>query len=177
MTTRISIPAASMPLTPKCILANAFSLQMLGSIGGHLIKVTEMTTEQTREVCRDLGAVSAVGHADTAAILGSLLNADVAHARVNVSLLPGDTLIVGQVTGGRLPEGATTLPEGTSIRWLKVELIVPHRKEEARDMTSAIRSAVWGYIDHHAGVDDDDELDNMRLQANSACEIINELAV
>lgn len=177
MTTRISVPTAVPSSTsPKCILANAFSLQMMGLVGG-LIKVTSLTTEQAREVCRDLGAVSAVGHADTAVVLGNLLNADVAHARVNVSLLPGDTLIVGQVTGGRLPEGATTLPDGASIHWLMVEPITPPTKEQVRDMASAIQSAVWGYIDHHMGVDDDDELDEMRKQTNSACSLLRHIGV
>ena len=39
------------------------------------------------------------------------------------NLKKGDTLYVAQLTGGRLPEGATELPEGFSFKFLKVELL------------------------------------------------------
>jgi hypothetical protein len=39
-----------------------------------------------------------------------------------VSLVPGDRVLVGQYSGTRLPEGATTLPEGATIRWLVVSV-------------------------------------------------------
>jgi len=59
---------------------------------------------------------SAVGHPDTAAVIG------VECKRVNVSLNAGDEVVVAQLQGGRLPEGATTLPEGFSFKWLKVTI-------------------------------------------------------
>lgn len=62
------------------------------------------------------GLESAVGHADTAAVLGVPCN------RVNVKLKNGDTVFVAQLQGGRLPEGSTTLPEGFTFRFLKVEI-------------------------------------------------------
>jgi hypothetical protein len=62
------------------------------------------------------GVVSAVGHADTAAVLGVPMN------RLNVSLEQGDELYVAQLQGGRLPEGATTLPSGFSFKFLKVSV-------------------------------------------------------
>lgn len=62
------------------------------------------------------GLESAVGHADTAAVLGVPCN------RVNVKLGKGDTVFVAQLQGGRLPEGSTTLPEGFTFRFLKVEI-------------------------------------------------------
>jgi hypothetical protein len=40
-----------------------------------------------------------------------------------VTLAKGDMVLVGQVTGGRLPEGATTLPAGVTIQWLLVTLL------------------------------------------------------
>jgi hypothetical protein len=40
--------------------------------------------------------------------------------RATVSLKKGDTVVVGQYRGSRLPEGATTLPEGATIQWLWV---------------------------------------------------------
>lgn len=42
--------------------------------------------------------------------------------RVNVQLHPGDSALVGQYTGPRLPEGATQLPEGARILWLRVDV-------------------------------------------------------
>lgn len=59
-------------------------------------------------------AISVVGHADTAKVL------KVAFNRVNLKLQAGDILYVAQLVGGRLPEGATTLPEGFSFKFLKV---------------------------------------------------------
>lgn len=67
-------------------------------------------------------AVSAIGHADTAAILSDMLGRKIEHNRVNVSLSRDTVLYVAQVTGGRLPEGATTLPEGIEIRFYRVSI-------------------------------------------------------
>ncbi len=92
-------------------LLNAFSLQMLQ--GDATVRFTEVNRTSL-----DLsGMVSAVGHADTAAILGVDCN------RVNVTLSRGETAYVAQLVGGRLPEGVTTLPEGFSFRFIKVEVL------------------------------------------------------
>ncbi len=64
------------------------------------------------------GWESVVGHADTANLLTSLLGCDVEMRRVSLSLRPGDEMVVAQFDGPRLPEGATSLPEGASIRWI-----------------------------------------------------------
>ena len=71
--------------------------------------------------------VSAVGHADTASIFAEILDVDsfpeffpngLKPNRINVSLTnPKDHALVGQYIGPRLPEGATTLPEGARIDW------------------------------------------------------------
>ena len=65
-------------------------------------------------------AVSAVGHADTAAVFAALLDRPVPVNRISVSLTEDDELLIGQLTGPRLPEGSTTLPEGAAITWLRV---------------------------------------------------------
>ena len=67
--------------------------------------------------------ISAVGHADTAAVLADELDLQVEANRIFVSLEKGDVLLVAQLTGGRLPEGTTTLPDGFSFSYLKVELV------------------------------------------------------
>lgn len=69
--------------------------------------------------------VSAVGHADTARMFSNLLGREVQVNRMSVKLIgspDGDaehaqTALIGQYTGPRLPEGATTLPEGAEITW------------------------------------------------------------
>lgn len=90
-------------------LLNAFSLQMLADFPAN-IQITEVPALPA-------GLVSAVGHADTAAVLG------VPMARINVTLHKGDVAYVAQVVGGRLPEGATTLPAGFTLKYLRVEII------------------------------------------------------
>jgi hypothetical protein len=87
-------------------LMNAFSLQM----------VTEFPCTISIEEVNQLpeGLESAIGHQDTANVLGDPMN------RVNVSLSKGDVAYVAQLQGGRLPEGSTTLPEGFSLKFFKV---------------------------------------------------------
>ena len=89
-------------------LLNAFSLQMLE--GDATVKFTEV--DKLPE-----GLTSAIGHQDTARVLGVKMN------RINVTLRKGDTAFVAQLQGGRLPEGSTTLPEGFSFKFIKVEVL------------------------------------------------------
>ena len=68
--------------------------------------------------------VSCVGHLDTANVVSTLLGGkEVKCNRVSITLNKGDILYVAQVTGGRLPEGATTLPEGFEIVFKRVEIL------------------------------------------------------
>ena len=97
-------------------LGNAFSLQMLGEFPAK-VKVEEI---EPAEVPAD--ATSCIGHADTAAVVSGILGRPIPANRVAISLAPGDTLYVAQVVGGRLPEGATHLPEGFELKFLKVEV-------------------------------------------------------
>ena len=62
------------------------------------------------------GLTSAIGHQDTANVLGVPMN------RVNVHLSEGDVAYVAQLQGGRLPEGSTTLPDGFSFKFIKVSV-------------------------------------------------------
>jgi len=64
------------------------------------------------------GFTSAIGHADTAAVVGNILDLPVQANRVSVKLEQGDNLIVAQYSGPRLPEGSTSLPEGASIKFV-----------------------------------------------------------
>ena len=95
-------------------LGNAFSLQMLPTLPA-TVRVEEVSAA---DVPADV--VSVVGHPDTAAVLSGMLGFEVPYNRVSISLQPGDVLYVAQVVGGRLPEGATTLPEGFKMKFLRV---------------------------------------------------------
>lgn len=61
--------------------------------------------------------VSAVGHANTAAVFSSILSHDVTANRISVKLGPNDRALIGQYVGPRLAEGATELPDGAKIEW------------------------------------------------------------
>lgn len=87
-------------------LLNAFSLQMLKDFP------CECSYEEVSSLPE--GLTSAIGHQDTANVLGVPMN------RINVSLSKGDVAYVAQLQGGRLPEGATTLPDGFSFKFIKV---------------------------------------------------------
>ena len=86
-------------------LLNAFSLQMIDVPASVKFEEVESLPE---------GLTSAIGHADTAAVLGVPMN------RISVKLNSGDVAFVAQLVGGRLPEGSTSLPEGFKFKFIKV---------------------------------------------------------
>lgn len=101
------------------LIGNAFSLQMLDLSEETCVRVTPMTIEQ---VASEENLHSVIGHADTASVVSTILGREVNFNRESVKLHKGDELFVAQVTGGRLPEGATTLPEGFQLCFVKVTL-------------------------------------------------------
>ena len=105
--------------TVALYLCNALSLNMLSDLTGRLVH-EEVTLSQARTLAH--GATSAVGHADTACVLGNVLGGIVPTNRITVSLKKGDRVLVGQYVGPRLQEGATVLPEGAVIKWILVQI-------------------------------------------------------
>ena len=100
-------------------LGNAFSFSMLPASGVSL-HVDPLSTEQVREIITGQhGYVSCVGHESTAAVFSEQLGLQVSAARISVSLGVGDAILVGQYIGPRLHEGATSLPPGAEIRWVR----------------------------------------------------------
>lgn len=91
-------------------VGNAFSLGMVPRELLGQVRIAPCDRPDTTNM------VSCVGHADTAAVLGVPMN------RISVLMTAGDILYVAQLRGGRLPEGATTLPEGFGFDWIKVEI-------------------------------------------------------
>ncbi len=96
-------------------LSNAFSLQMVREFPA-LLQTMEVDFHEVPPY-----AISCIGHEDTAAVVASILKrSDNLYNRANISIGVGDRLFVAQIVGGRLPEGATTLPEGFQIKFYKV---------------------------------------------------------
>ncbi len=99
-------------------LGNAFSLQMLDTNASWWnISVRPV---DPWNIPHEI--ISCIGHPDTAAVVSAELGRDIPVNRTSVYLRPGDALYVAQLVGGRLPEGATKLPEGFTIKYLKVSI-------------------------------------------------------
>ena len=102
-------------------ILNAFSLNMLAGNADVIVRqVTQAVAASLAATCE-----SAVGHADTAAVFSAVLGVTVPCNRATVALKKGDVALVGQYSGPRLPEGATSLPEGATIKWLIVGVNAP----------------------------------------------------
>ena len=97
----------------KVYLGNAFSLQMVAD--NAIICKVEVSPEQV-----PVNAESIIGHKDTAAVVSTILGRDVPCNRASVMLSDEDVLYVAQVVGGRLPEGATTIPSGMEIKFYRI---------------------------------------------------------
>ena len=104
------------------VIINSFSANMLGdltrpvAVAFHPIEWWEAIDSISH------GFVSAVGHADTAAVFSSQLKTEVPCNRASITLKPGDCALLGQYSGPRLPEGCKALPEGATIKWFLVRV-------------------------------------------------------
>ena len=110
-------------------LLNAFSLNML--VGNADVVVREISQTVAASLAAD--CTSAVGHADTAAVFSNVLGVEIPCNRATVALKEGDVALVGQYSGPRLPEGATSLPEGAAIKWLVVGVNAPALEGQDND--------------------------------------------
>ena len=96
-------------------ISNAFSMNMVSVEDFTLIRARKVTPADVPQ-----NAISAIGHADTARVVSSILGYEVPANRVNVSLEKDDVLFVAQYKGPRLPEGATQLPDGATLEFLEI---------------------------------------------------------
>ena len=106
---------------PACFIVNAFSWNLWASLWA-TIKTEELTLDDARYWASN-PIIWAIGHADTSAIVSHLLYPGEEPLQANretVRVLKGDSLIVAQYVGPRLPEGAIELPEGAKIKWVRV---------------------------------------------------------
>jgi len=66
---------------------------------------------------------SYIGHQDTANVISGILGIEpLPMNRQSITLEREETCIIAQYAGSRLPEGATTLPEGAKITFWKVTI-------------------------------------------------------
>lgn len=104
-------------------LANAFSLNMVPADLPARLRLEELRLQDVRRI-QDLE--SHIGHESTCYLLSSLLGRPIELQRSTLCMSPGEMIIVAQYSGPRLPEGATSLPEGASIRFVAVTLEPNH---------------------------------------------------
>lgn len=97
------------------VITNAFSINMLSMDSD--LKFSRLKETEARWIAENFQHSSAVGHADTAAVLSTVLGVDVPMNRTTLQMQRSVGLLVGQYKGPRLEEGATALPEGASIEW------------------------------------------------------------
>ena len=108
----------------KVILANAFSLSMLPSGPETLIKVSEISEEQVRQILRE-GFDSAIGHESTANFLSKKLSVEIKANRKQIKLDDDTLLIVAQLMQ-RLSEGKVLSEEEIAkipVKFYSVEVM------------------------------------------------------
>ena len=105
-------------MTNNIYLANSFSLQMMTSLPA--VPIIESVSPE--EISKT-DFVAVIGHPDTANVLSNILGKEVKCNRQSIQLQEGDILYVAQLTGGRLPEGSTTLPEGFEFKFVKIRVL------------------------------------------------------
>ena len=112
---------ADPPLGGTVWILNSFSLNLFAELPSAKLAVRHVELDEARRLA--VGARSAVGHEDTAALFADLLDRPVPKNRTTLRLAPGDVALVGQHTGPRLPVGATSRPEGAPIQWIVVDVM------------------------------------------------------
>lgn len=100
-------------------LFNAFSIQMISALEEASVSFKKINIEQAKNLLNN-DIDSYIGHADTAVVVSNLLGMEVPAQRRFGTLTSGETAVVAQVLGGRLPEGCTVLPDGMSIQFFQV---------------------------------------------------------
>lgn len=104
------------------IIANAFSINMLEQ-QEQKINFKPVTINEVRDLLTNNKYESSVGHSDTASLYSNILGVKIVANRRNDKIDKDTLLVVGQYTGPRLPEGVTSLPEGSAINWWRVEVL------------------------------------------------------
>jgi len=89
---------------------------------GYRLDLVPISVEQARELAPKIlgqfstpAAASCISYRNSADVIGSVLGVRVPHNRALVSLEIGDSVLMAHLSGLRLPEHATELPEGTHL--------------------------------------------------------------
>lgn len=96
-------------------LVNAFSLNMLDGNCNYIVPEIERLSIERSKAMLSKGFKSYIGHEDMAKVLSEMTGYDVEFRRETLKIKEGDSLLVAQYSGPRLPEGATKLPEGAKV--------------------------------------------------------------
>jgi hypothetical protein len=126
ITPRIGIKSASM-IAKKTwryvmlYIGNAISFNSIVA-GQGTLRYRKSTIGEVAALVANRNPVSYVGHKDMASVISKQLNKEIPCHRINISLRPGDRVILAQYIGPRLPEGATLLPEGARIDYFLVQV-------------------------------------------------------
>jgi len=99
---------------------NSLSLQMFKGLDCYSLDIEKIDTEEVITLLSTEQYVSYIGHKNFALVLSDILGNYVPFNRDFALYENGDTFIVAQLIGGRLPEGATTLPSMYSVEFFKV---------------------------------------------------------
>ena len=116
-------------------VSNAFSLSMLTNSSDTLF-VRTLEPKAARMFLDAPGVRSVVGHADLARLATAQVGVEIAYdpKRPSIQLRRGDRLLVAQYSGTRLPEGATSLPEGARIEWKLVNVVDDPPEEDSPEV-------------------------------------------
>lgn len=97
-------------------LVNAFSLNMLQEDCDYVVpEVEKFSFERAKKMLSKDNFESYIGHEDMAKVLSEMTGLKVESRRETLKIKEGDSLLVAQYSGPRLPEGATKLPEGAKV--------------------------------------------------------------
>lgn len=89
----------------NCVyVTNSFSINMLNRENQH-VHFIPVTLETAIAHLDNENVVLAIGHADTAWIVSSMLGVDLPANRINVELNDDDMALIAQYSGPRLPRG------------------------------------------------------------------------
>lgn len=107
----------------KVYISNAFSIKMIDR-ERRCIKFFPCTLEEVRKYAASVWLSSAVGHQSTAEVYSRLLGVEVPCQRVEIKLRGDDIIFLGEIKGGRLPEGIVLSEiDPSQIEWWRIQLL------------------------------------------------------
>ena len=96
---------------------NSLSIQMVATGSEFSWHGRKVSVEEASKLVQEEGIESYIGHEDTARVLSGLLQVECPFRRAFGTISSGEKVLVAQLSGGRLPEGVTTLPTGFEIQF------------------------------------------------------------